>query len=566
MCIGAYSGVLDRCLGGNEMKRYSSFLFVLVLFGSLHAYWAISRFGFQAVDLPPVQFFLFSLWSCIRDIVTYTLLLSAPVFLFGRLAQWVVTAIWAYIIIVICSCAYVGSAFHADLSSIWIELLFNTSVDEVLGFVKMSLGVWQVMGLILMAFVIMVPFLVFQRLQAQTFSRRSVAIGVGLVLPFVCVNVLLMNWHWGVAQMPYTQFLISSVMSYERDRGFRRACENKGLPETVGVDVPRKDLPNVVIVLGESATRNNWHLYGYERHTTPRMDEICASGEGVALTDVVGVAPATVSALSYLLTDVTFETLTQGNWTLAEVMRRAGYRTVAISNQQAWEGNTSQLATIFNGCEKKISMLTEKKGMAHYDETMVPYLQAELTNTVPQAVFIHLAGMHYPVQNACPEFEKHFADNVEGAVLEDLSAKNRDRRNRYDDGILYEDKVLGMIVDVLRKQNRPSVMFFISDHGESPRADGWRVYSDMDVYELPCIIWMSDLYRKRFPEGASSLWKSRHKPLQPDLMAGGLLELARIELSGLNTDSFLRSDFKCRSPRKVDKGRLDYEIFKPNAK
>ncbi|MCQ2393134.1 MAG: phosphoethanolamine transferase [Kiritimatiellae bacterium] len=544
------------------MRRNLSFFFVLALFGSMHAYWAISKFGFQAVDLPPVQFFLFSLWSCVRDITTYTLLLSATVFLFGRFARWVVTAIWAYIVIVVCSCVYVKHVFHAELSSIWIELLMNTSIDEVIQFIKMSFGCWQVAGLILVCAVIALPCVVLQRLPPQSFSRRSVLIGLGLTMPFLIINVITMNWHWGVAQMPYTNFLVSSAMSYERDRGFRRACENKGLPSVVSTNVSTNDLPNIVIVLGESATRNNWHLYGYERHTTPRMDEICASGEGVALKDVVGIVPATVRALSFLLTDVTLETLTEGHWTIAEVMRRAGYSTVAISNQQVWNGMTSLLGTIFNGCEKRISMFVEKKGLPHYDESMVPYLRSELSKPGPQAVFIHLAGMHYPVRDACPKKERHFDDNVEGEALEGLSAFNRDRRNRYDDGILYEDKVLGMIVDVMKEEERPSIMFFISDHGESPRSDGWRVYTDMDVYELPCVFWMSPKYQIRFPKIVSSLRETINKPLQPDMLTGGLLEMAQIELSHLNTTSFLLPDFKCRIPRKIDSRRLNYETLK----
>lgn len=562
MLAGADCWMLDSYIGSVQMRRYASFIFVLALFGSLHAYWSISKLGFQAVDLPPIQFFLFSLWSCVRDMTTYTLLLSAPVFLFGRLARWVVTAIWAYIVIVVCSCAYVKSVFHTSLSSIWIELLMNTSVDEVVQFLNMSLGFWQIVGLILVGIVIALPFVALKRLPAQPFSLRTLLIGVGLMMPFVLINVIVMNWHWGVVQMPYTNFLASSVMEYARNRGFRQACGNTELPPLISIKVVTNELPNVVIVLGESATRNNWHLYGYGRHTTPRMDEICTLGEGVALKDVVGIAPDTVYALSFLLTDVTFETLTKGRWTIAEVMRRAGYSTVAISNQQAWEGNTTLLGTIFNGCEKKVSMLVEKKGLSHYDESMVSYLSLELSKSSPQAVFVHLAGMHYPVHNACPKEEKHFDNNVEGEVLEGMSAFNRDRRNRYDDGILYEDKVLGMIVDALKENDRPSIMFFISDHGESPRADSWRVFTDTDVYELPCVFWMSSKYQMQFPEVVSSLRACANKPLQPDMLTGGLLEMAQIEIAKLNVVSFLHPDFKCRSPRKIDKGRLNYEAVK----
>ena len=542
------------------MKRYSSFWFVFLLFGSLHAYWAISKFGFQEVDLPPVQFFLFSLWSCVRNVITYTLLLSAPIFLFGRLARWVIMAIWAYIVIVLCASAYVAKVFHASLASIWIELLTNTSVDEVVTFLKMSLGFWQVVGLVLVCLVIAFPFIVLRKLRPQPFTRRSVLLGLSCALPFVLINLVFMNWHWGANQMPYTSFAFSSFISYERFRGFRHACANKDLSDVVATNVPTNALPTVVIVLGESATRNNWHLYGYERHTTPRMDEICAAGEGVALTDVVGISPATAGALGFLLTDVRFETLTTGHWTLSEVMRRAGYRTVAISNQA--DGKTSLLGLLFNGCVKRISMFEEMRGKSHYDETMIPYLRAELSGPAPKVVFVHLAGMHYPVHNACPPSDMHFADDVEGSVLKGVSEYDRDRRNRYDDGILYEDKVLGMIVDALKEHNEPSVMFFMSDHGESPRSDGWRVYTDKDVYELPCVVWMSKQYRERFSETARSLLSVSHKPLQPDLMTGGLLELARIDRAKLSVPSFLDPDFKCRTPRKIDKGRADYNAVR----
>ena len=105
-------------------------------------------------------------------------------------------------------------------------------------------------------------------------------------------------------------------------------------------------------------------------------------------------------------------------------------------------------------------------------------------------IFIHLAGMHYPVQEGIPECEKHFTDDVEGECIKDMSVRDRDRNNRYDDAILYEDKVLGGLVDILRKRKRPSCLMFISDHGESPRAMGWRDYHNRDVYEVRKLQWL----------------------------------------------------------------------------
>lgn len=543
----------------DDMKKYYAFFFVLAWFGALHTYWAVSNFGFEAVDLPHFQFFLFSLWSCVRNIVTYTLLIASVLFFCGRFAIWVLMALWFYVVVVISAIAYVDYAFHANLSSVLIELCLNTSADEVLTFVKMSLGVREILGLVLVLVIIALPAFVLGRFEYPKVSRKSIMKGCCLALPFVVFNMVLLNWHWGVAQMPYTTFAIDTFLSYQRHSGFRQACENKRLPANIGLSVPVHELPNVVIVIGESSTRNNWHLYGYERQTTPRMDALCSSGEAIALSNVVGIAPETVTAMSFLLTDVVLESQKIGHWTLAEIMRRAGYNTSVLSNQLIWEGNNSQLALIFNGCTRKISLLSEFKGASRYDEQFLPYLKATLSQEGPQAIFIHLAGMHYPVHNACPPSFSHFVHGAESELISELSDKQKDRRNRYDDGILYEDFVLGEIVEELKSKKGAAIMFFISDHGESPRSEGWRIYTDMDVYEIPCVVWLSDEYKTRFPNETKELIEVANKRLQPDLMTVGLLELFGIEIPEISKESFLRQNFKCRDPRRVEHGRVVYE-------
>lgn len=547
------------------MKRLNAFWFSVAVFGSYHAWWAISQFGRQALDadMPPVPFYVCAVWICVRNVCSYTLLVSASVCLLGRFSRALLTAIFGFIVAVTLAESYATAVFHVDLPSVVVSLVLNSSWTEMCGFIGMLLSDWRlVAALVAMVSLVAAFWIVLGRVRYPLVSRRSFLIGCGLLLPFFLFNVIFIgNWHSGISQMPYTSFPVVSASAWMKSRGFRKAGTCLGAPERVGTKAPRSELPDVVIVIGESATRNNWHLYGYPRHTSPRMDALCAAGEVVAFSDVVGIAPDTAEALGFLLTDVTFEKLAEGRWTMAEILRRAGYRTVLLSNQDAWGGgDESLLSGCFNGCIRRIRMSVASGGRKQYDETLVRFLGAELSQEKPVAVFIHMAGMHFPMQGICPPGDAHFTDEVESSVLNGLSAHDRDRRNRYDDGILYEDKVLGLFVDALRRTGRPSILYFISDHGESPRSHGWRVYSDRDLYEVPCVIWMSVAFTDRFADTDSAVRAAKDHSLQPDEMTCGILELAQVVLPAdiPVTQSFLHPRFRGRMPRKIDKGRQDY--------
>ena len=103
-------------------------------------------------------------------------------------------------------------------------------------------------------------------------------------------------------------------------------------------------------------------------------------------------------------------------------------------------------------------------------------------------------------------------------------------------------------------------MFFISDHGESPRSETWRSYVDEDVYELPALLWMSPSYSLKFPETSKRVVNACAKQMQSDEMTHGLLELGFIQGVPMKSQSlsFLSDMFKGRTPRFINKGRLTY--------
>lgn len=535
---------------------------VAFAFGLVNLYEVVDKFGGQAVDLSPGLFLAFSIWVAVRNFVSFTCLPVSAVFLFGKHSRWLLIPSFIYVLLVDAGTVYIGRTYHASLASEWLPLLLNTNFDESISFIKLTFTAGFTVGFIAFVAIAVAFSWALWRADYPSPGWRSLRTGALLTSVFVVLICLTMNFNFGIGQMTYSSFVLTSIKSWTEGRGIREACLSAKLPKELPTD--SKTLPDCVTVLGESATRNSWHLYGYERHTTPRIDEICGSGGGgVAFSDVVGTQPATDRALALLLTDVSFDNQLVGSWTLAEVYKRAGYRCVLISHQWGGSSDSSTLDWIFNGCEKRISVQRATGGKRRtFDEDAIPLLEKELKDTTrPNMIFIHLAGMHYPVQDVIPECERHFADDVEGECISEMSARNRDRNNRYDDAILYEDKVLGGLVDVLRKRNRPSCLMFISDHGESPRAMGWRDFHDREVYEVPMFIWLSPEYKALFPDVEKAIVRAKDKPVQSDELSHGLVRLGLISKLP-NWDArkdFLSPEFVGRNPRKIDKGRLVYE-------
>ena len=544
------------------MKKISAFWLTVVLFGAINVFEGFDGYGCEARDMPDLQLHLYWFWVFVRNTVAYTLVPTSLVFLLGKRSRLLLSVFFIYAIVAIGACIYSSKVFEASLPGIWLALLMNSSPYIMLNFAKMMLTGWMCVLLTATLFVLVGVVLLFWRARYPKVCWRSFAIGVGLASVFLVTNCLTMNWHFGLCQTHYTAIPIGGCGWWLRQRGVINACDNPDLPAKLSVSVAEKDMPNGIIVMGESATRKNWHLYGYSRQTTPILDALFARGEVVFYDDVVGIHPETVGAHSLVMSDVNFDNEAVGHWTLAEAFRRAGYRCVEIAAPFVWGGDNSILNKLYKGCETRHIVGALHSDRKVYDGDLVPYLERELQNdTRPTIFFIWFSGMHYPLRDANPKEDDYFTNEIDAEELIGFSDFEKDRRNRYDNGILYEDKVLGQIVDVLKKRSRrPTFLFFSSDHGESPRSPQWRNFKDPETYELPVFFWFSPEYRTAHRSLVDAISAARHRPLQPDEMTTGLLSLGFV--TGIPNmracDTFFDANFKGRNPRKIDRGREVY--------
>lgn len=457
--------------GTEHWRRNRQLAVSLVFWGVLCAADAAFAFCYDGT----AETYWLPLGRAVRNVFAYTLLISSACCFLGRAARWVLVPSFAWAVFCDLACAYCECVHHVPLYTVWWQAVSDASWAEIAAFGRMVLTPVTA-GVLLGATAVVVGYgcLMSCRPHGMAGGGRSWRLGLLLALPFVLFNLLLMNSSAGCAQMNFTSLPICTYLQWRDHRGAQCAFRNEALPPQVKTAVPVGELPNVLIVIGESSTRTHWHLYGYGRDTTPKMDARAAAGEIAVLQGVTCARPNTGPALEHLLTDCEAAHPAKGSWTLAEVLRRAGYRTVLVSNQAASE--RSDVYQVFNGCESRLYLdRMLPAGAPRHDEALLPYVEQALAaaDGRPAAVFVHLAGMHYPVRNCYPARAAFFAGDG--------------RVTRYDNAVRYQDELLDRLLTLARGR-RNGVFFFVSDHGETPDAAVWRDYADPADYALPALV------------------------------------------------------------------------------
>ena len=173
----------------------------------------------------------------------------------------------------------------------------------------------------------------------------------------------------------------------------------------------------------------------------------------------------------------------------------------------------------FNDCDR-VDFLEERLPASSkiYDEMLIPCMESELgTNALSGTlVYLHTYGSHFPWNEMYPASEKYF----DGGNA---------RLDTYDDSVRYTDKLLGELITRLKGLDAPTFLWYIPDHGETPRSPSWRYNDSPDLWELPVFFWCSSQYRERFGRTVDALVKSVDLSLQLDQMLPLLLETLQIK-------------------------------------
>lgn len=298
------------------------------------------------------------------------------------------------------------------------------------------------------------------------------------------------NWLWidknskrlGGLAMPWS-YSVNTPLFYIHK--YKKNKKEILLPNATITD-NRKSV--VVLVIGESARKQNFSLYGYGKNTNPLLSKTA----NVFHFDATSSATYTTAGVKSIL-----EHKNTGD--LYEILPNYLYRN---NVEVIWRTtNWGEPPIHIKNYEKRENLIPDCKGEGcNYDEILLTGLKEEILASKRNKILIvlHTSTSHGPTYSKKypPRFEtfKPVCNSVELG-----NCSRNELINAYDNTIVYTDYILSKIIEDLKGlKEYNSTMFFVSDHGESLGEKNLYMHglplsiAPKEQYEIPFIVWVSD--------------------------------------------------------------------------
>lgn len=195
-------------------------------------------------------------------------------------------------------------------------------------------------------------------------------------------------------------------------------------------------------VLGESFSRSHSPLYGYEKPTTPRLSALAADSALVVMTDVVTHEDWTQKVLKSLFSTGRGNASFGTQPLFPVLMRKAGWKIDLYDNEFLENPGST-----FFFDDPALSRM-----MFDYRNTAKTALDGELAETVAlrdsAAMYIvHLMGQHFAYVDRYPHYQFFTPDDYDASRF---NSRQREILAHYDNATLYNDAVVGGIIDRFR--------------------------------------------------------------------------------------------------------------------
>lgn len=413
---------------------------------------------------------------------------------------------------------------HLLTSSI-VLTLFQTNLHEAVSYLKNDNPVlWGVSFAVV--FSIAGIYIYQLNRTADKAINKKMAPGFAVVL----LAAIILCGTKGVAKVRYesvTSLIKQTSQSLEQYKEYtnskRRREEN--LKELIHLSVDSQKSGTFVLVIGESESRDHMHAYGYQRETTPWLDQAVSQPENILFTHAYSNHTHTVPTLTYALTEKNQYNAVplEKAYSIIEVAKAAGYRTYWISNQVKYGAYDTPIAAIASSANQEIWI----NGNSGYT-TWTNYNDGELANKLRQIKFdsqknnlviIHLMGSHTDYQERYPKKQEKFS----------VKDKKTRRINSYDNTVFYTDTVLHQIYDIMRARDEFQGMVYCSDHGEDMQHSHEVTKFTWSMARIPFVVFLSQNYCQRNPATFQNLVKHKEDYWTNDLLYDVLIDLMGIQ-------------------------------------
>lgn len=387
---------------------------------------------------------------------------------------------------------YFVNTYSVILDESMIGNVFNTNYAEATGFFSLSFVCYFL-------FLGIVPsiYLIKTKIIFGTWKRFFTTTSLSVLFLVILIFVNASNWLWidkhskvlGGLAMPWSYSVNAVLYQSHKHKANQKEIL---LPDVTEMD---QEKSVVVLVIGESARRQNFSLYGYRRNTNPLLATIPNVSVFKAKSAATYTTASVKSILDYKETSDLYELLPNYLYRNGvEVIWRTsnwGEPPIHIKHYQQ---------------EKELKANCQGEACA-YDEVLLTGLKEQILASNKNKLFVvlHTSTSHGPQYSKKypPRFEvfKPVCNSVELG-----NCSHDELINAYDNTIVYTDYLLSRVIDDLKSlKEYHCAMLYVSDHGESLGENNLYMHgvplslAPKEQYEIPFIVWESDNSRPLKP-------------------------------------------------------------------
>ncbi|WP_285650068.1 sulfatase-like hydrolase/transferase [Helicobacter ailurogastricus] len=350
---------------------------------------------------------------------------------------------------------YFISTYHVLLTKDMMGNVLHTNLEEAGGFLGGHLWVYVLLGLVVGGCFWVLP------LKTSPFKHRVYFfLGSGLVFALWSATHT-KEWLFFDQHAKAIGGLVSPYnYSINALRATLASLKNPELKH-FALTTPKVHDRVVILAIGESARRANYSIYGYNRPTTPKLQELLNHHQILALK-ATSCATYTTAALACILN------AKSGYENLPSFLHRQGVKVVWLSLNDGQPPMTIDWQPDKPVWQEWLKQKGVGSEILNFDEALALALPFVFSRYPSDNLFVvlHLKGSHGPLY--VDKVPKNFAPFKPICTHNELNTcQTAALINAYDNTIAYNDRVLDLAVHALQHTDRQALLLYMSDHGES---------------------------------------------------------------------------------------------------
>jgi len=365
--------------------------------------------------------------------------------------------------------------------------MISTDINEIMGLLSIRMLMYMILLLILP-----IIFIIKIEIQNIKFFHQLRAISMLLIILTIIIlpNYVQMASFFRKNHILGGYFVPANYISGSISYIKKKLRNNKKAIMIEDAKITKQDDVLVVLVIGETARRANFSIYGYSKNTNPEL----AKQDIIAINNATSCGTSTNVSVPCIFSPGGKDGLGGDvHENLISVLSR-------MNIKLSWFENN------FGGCYDICDKIENKRFDGSPDGLMLQDFESKINNikhNSSEMIVLHQNGSHGPLYYQ--RYEKEYEIFNPACKRPDVAkCGTQELINAYDNTIIYTDNFLSSIINHLQQLKKPSILIYASDHGESLGEYGLFLHgfpyilAPKEQKEIPFIIWTSKSFKKKY--------------------------------------------------------------------